>query len=235
MNYPELSDRKRNRIGRWLEADGSTTIISRFDYVITGESIKTLDDCEWLDSIVISFYMKMLSERSEKNKNTMPKVFAFGTEFWCEYKKQHDYESIEPLTVGKDLFAYDIILVPVHENGNHWTLMAIFINAHTIDIIYYNSLGFENEELLDQLIEYLRKEHLNRKGVRLNKTFHRHNYDFEILQENDFDCGAIICSIAEILSQNGPVELQSEFNEDDMAHFRDIMIYEICSGRMLKR
>lgn len=235
MNYPELSDRKRDRIRMWLKAGKSTTIISGFGHVITGENIKTLNDFECLDSIVISFYMKMLMKRSEKNGNTMPKVFAFGTEFWNEYEKQHDYESIESLTVGNDLFAFDIILVPVYENANHWTLAAIFINAHSIDIMYYNSLGYENEDLLDQLIEYLRKEHLNRKGVRLNTFFHRHNNDFEMLRENDFDCGAIICSIAEILSRNGPMKFQAAFNEDDMAHFRDIMIYEICSGRMLKR
>lgn len=233
MNIPELSGSQMNRIRGWLLTGDNIVIVNEFGRFITGENIKTLKDYEWLDSIVISFYVKMLMKRGEVNQETMPKVFGFGTEFWTEYEREDfDYESTQLLTNGFDLFDYDIILVPVYVNDNHWTLAVIYINEDKIVIQYYDSLGGENEELLDQLVEYLREEHLNRKGVPLITTFYRQYYKKQ--QENDFDCGAIVCSIAESLSRNEKIECQL-FREEDMAKFRRVMIYEICSGQMLKR
>lgn len=231
MNFPELNDEQLDRIRTWLSSDDNTAIKFKFDYYVTGENIKSLRDYEWIDNMVISFYMKMLTKRSE-DQNDLPKVFGFGTEFWAEYERNHyDYKSIKSLTNGKDLFAYNIIMVPVHENGNHWTLATISINKKII-ITYYNSMGHKNDYLLEHLVEYLKTEYLNRKGVRLNYEIQRQCC--EIQQENDFDCGAVICSIAELLSRNGSIEFQL-FTEENMAHFRQVMIYEICSGQMLRR
>lgn len=232
MNFPELNNRQIKEIKSWLQADDNETITFDSGYFIYGENIKTLDNGKWLDSMVISFYMKMLMKRSEANPETMPKVFAFGTEFWTEYEWNHyEHESVEFLTNDEDIFTYDLIIVPVHENGDHWTLAVISIDEE-ISVTYYNSMGYENDNLLTQLIEYLNEEHFHRNGERLDNTIQL-NYQL-LQQENGFDCGAIICSIAEFLSRNVFIESQL-FSEENMAHFRQAMIYEICSGRMLSR
>ena len=71
----------------------------------------------WLNDEVVNAYFHMIVERS---KNSGPKVHAFNTFFYPKLMKT-GHASVRRWTKKVDLFAMDIVLIPVHL-GMHWCL-----------------------------------------------------------------------------------------------------------------
>ena len=65
-------------------------------------------------------------------------------------------------TKKTDIFSYSLILVPVFLRI-HWCLASIDMEKKTIT--YHDSMGGNNMGCLQTLAEYLKEEHLTRKGV----------------------------------------------------------------------
>lgn len=61
-----------------------------------------------------------------------------------------------------DVFAHDLLLLPVHL-GVHWCLCVADFRARRLR--YLDSMGGRNRACLDALRQYLRDEHRDKKGL----------------------------------------------------------------------
>ena len=86
---------------------------------------------------------------------------AFGTSFYPKIMRG-GHEAVKKWTKRFDLFALDLLLVPVHL-GVHWCLAVV--DFHDKSVMYYDSYGKGNKACLDALVQYLREEHFVKKGV----------------------------------------------------------------------
>ena len=126
---------------------------------ITAKDIKTLTGSRWLNDIVIDVYMQMIVTRSEKGN--LPSVYAYTTFFYPKLK-DGGHASVKRWTKNVDIFAHDIVLVPIHL-GNHWCLTTIDMQRKSIT--YYDSMGGTNHRCLQTLFTYVKEEHNVKKGV----------------------------------------------------------------------
>ncbi|KAL4728592.1 hypothetical protein ACLX1H_005343 [Fusarium chlamydosporum] len=95
------------------------------------EDIPRLDEGEFLNDNLISFYLRYLQVQLEKERpEILEKVYIFNTFFFEKLRSNRakiNYEGVKAWTARVDLLSYDYIVVPVNENA-HWYL-AIIYNA----------------------------------------------------------------------------------------------------------
>ncbi|KAK0663090.1 Ubiquitin-like-specific protease 2 [Lasiodiplodia hormozganensis] len=90
-----------------------------------------LEDGEFLNDSIISFYMTWAAKQAEERGNLRPdKVYWFNTYFYSTLTKQvkgHkgiNYAGVQRWTSKVDIFSYDYVVVPINED-QHWYLAII--------------------------------------------------------------------------------------------------------------
>ena len=101
----------------------------------------------------------MIVERSDTDK--IRSIYAFSTFFYPKLK-EGGHHCVRRWTKKTDIFSHSLILVPVFLRI-HWCLASIDMEKKTIT--YHDSMGGNNVGCLQTLAEYLKEEHLTRKGV----------------------------------------------------------------------
>lgn len=199
-------------------------LCSKFNLNITKRDIMTLAGLNWLNDEVINFYMNLIIERGKDSK--WPKAYAMNTFFYPKLLN-HGHSSLKRWTRKVDIFAYDLIAVPIHL-GMHWCMAIIDFRDKTI--CYYDSMGSSNKTCLETLLRYLREEHFDKKKCEYDTS------DWELKnlkdipqQMNGSDCGMFSCTFAEFLSRNAKIS----FSQEDMPYLRRKMVIEILEGRLL--
>ncbi|RDA95836.1 hypothetical protein CP533_5089 [Ophiocordyceps camponoti-saundersi (nom. inval.)] len=95
---------------------------------VDDEDIPRLDEGEFLNDNLISFYLRYLEINLEKEQPGLrEKVYIFSTFFFEKLRstRSHiNYDGVKTWTAKFDLFSYDYIIVPVNENA-HWYLAII--------------------------------------------------------------------------------------------------------------
>lgn len=95
------------------------------------DDIPRLDEGEFLNDNLISFYLRYLQAQLEKERpEVLDKVYIFNTFFFEKLRSNRakiNYDGVKAWTARVDLLSYDYIVVPVNENA-HWYL-AIIYNA----------------------------------------------------------------------------------------------------------
>lgn len=95
------------------------------------DDIPRLDEGEFLNDNLISFYFRYLQNKLEKDRpELLEKVYIFSTFFFEKLRSSRgkiNYDGVKAWTAKVDLFSYDYIVVPVNEHA-HWYL-AIICNA----------------------------------------------------------------------------------------------------------
>ncbi|KAM0342253.1 hypothetical protein ACHAPU_009658 [Fusarium lateritium] len=95
------------------------------------DDIQRLDEGEFLNDNLISFYLRYLQVQLEKERpEILEKVYIFNTFFFEKLRSNRakiNYEGVKAWTARVDLLSYEYIVVPVNENA-HWYL-AIIYNA----------------------------------------------------------------------------------------------------------
>ncbi|WAO93911.1 ULP-PROTEASE domain-containing protein [Fusarium falciforme] len=95
------------------------------------DDIPRLDEGEFLNDNLISFYLRYLQIQLEKERpEVLDKVYIFNTFFFEKLRSNRakiNYDGVKAWTARIDLLSYDYIVVPVNENA-HWYL-AIIYNA----------------------------------------------------------------------------------------------------------
>merc|ERR1719154_554432 len=97
-------------------------------------------------------------------------------------------------------------------------------------ITYYDSMGGNNLACLRALTDYVKDEHLAKKGKALDMSSWKQVVAKEIPQQmNGSDCGMFTCKFAEYLSRRARIT----FSQKDMPYFRRRMVYEIVENTLL--
>lgn len=224
--FPVLTDEQEAIVAQVFSkyGDDGEILAKKFSLNIARRDLKTLGGLNWLNDEVINFYMNLIMERGNLPK--FPKVYAMNTFFYPKLVKD-GHSSVRRWTRKVDIFAHDIIVVPIHLRM-HWC-MAI-IDFRNQEINYYDSMGTPNRVCLESLIKYLQEEHLDKKNCNYDTSNWSLTNMKDIPQQmNGSDCGMFSCTFAEFLSRDAKIT----FSQDDMPYLRRKMIVEIIQGRLL--
>ncbi|KAL8357326.1 hypothetical protein RB598_002256 [Gaeumannomyces tritici] len=89
------------------------------------EDVARLDDGEFLNDSIISFYINYLHNKLKETDKHAAARFYFHNSFFYERLKPVkgkaiNYDNVKSWTSRVDLFKYDFIVVPVNENSHWW-------------------------------------------------------------------------------------------------------------------
>ena len=222
---PTLTDEMLIEVKNALALRSSNDVlVENFGLRITRKDIQTLAGLNWLNDEVINFYMNLLIVRGTEKK--FPKVHAMNTFFYPKLLSG-GHASLKRWTRKIDVFAQDIVVVPIHL-GIHWCMSIIDFRDKTIK--YFDSMGSANPQCLKALRQYLEDESLDKK----KKPFDTSDWKLESVndipqQMNGSDCGVFSCMFAEFICANKRIT----FTQQNMPYFRNKMVYEILNGRLL--
>ncbi|XP_075055387.1 sentrin-specific protease 1 isoform X2 [Mixophyes fleayi] len=227
QEFPELTQEMEKEIKFALYGGSQDQVLSEeFRLTITRKDIMTLNSLNWLNDEIINFYMNLLMERSKRKG--LPKVHAFNTFFFPKLKSA-GYQTVKRWTKKVDVFAVDILLVPVHL-GVHWCLTVVDFRKKSIT--YYDSMGGLNNEACRLLLQYLKQESHDKKGI----SFDANGWSLsskkcqEIPQQmNGSDCGMFACKYADYITKDKPIT----FTQHHMPYFRKRMVWEIVHQKLL--
>ncbi|XP_016976990.1 uncharacterized protein LOC108042976 isoform X2 [Drosophila rhopaloa] len=222
----QLNEEHIRRYADLMQGPPQQVLITKFNLHITRDDIRTLLGTSWLNDEVINFYMCLLTKRSEERAGQVPSVYAMNT-FFVPRLLQAGHSGVKRWTRKVNLFAKDIIPVPVHCNGVHWCMAIIHMRNKTIR--YYDSMGKPNQNVLDALEAYLREESLDKRKQPFDTSgFVSENVPNIPQQSNGSDCGVFSCMFAEYITRDVPIT----FTQADMSYFRKKMALEIAGGEL---
>ncbi|XP_043939414.1 sentrin-specific protease 1-like [Protopterus annectens] len=225
--FPELTEKMEAEIQKAFNSGNQDEVLSdAFRLTITRKDIHTLKNLNWLNDEIINFYMNMLVDRS--TNKMLPKVHAFNTFFFPRLKSA-GFQAVKRWTKKVDIFAVDILLVPVHL-GVHWCLAVVDFRKKSIE--YYDSMGGSGAVACSLLLQYLKQECQDKKG----KPFESNGWKLssknsqEIPQQmNGSDCGMFACKYADYITRGWPIT----FSQKHMPYFRKRMVWEILNQKLL--
>lgn len=223
---PKLTPKMEAAIDKALRPTPADEVIATgFKLTVTRKDMETLAGLNWLNDEVINFYMNMLMERG-RTQPGLPSVYAFNTFFYPKLLAS-GYAAIKRWTRRVDIFAHDLILVPVHL-GVHWCLAVIDFRHNTIR--YYDSMGGRNPECLEALRKYLQEESRDKKQKELDLS----KWTYETVKDiphqmNGSDCGMFALKYAEYITRDAKIT----FEQLNMPYFRRRMVYEILTNKLL--
>ena len=114
VSHLELSQEQERAVHLALNGhNAEEVLVNAFNVNIMRRDVQTLRGLNWLNDEVINFYMTLICERSQQpNSIHELKVHAFNTFF---YPKLTDtgYSSVSRWTKKVDIFAHDLIIIPV--------------------------------------------------------------------------------------------------------------------------
>lgn len=192
---------------------------------VTRSDLETLLGLNWLNDAIINVYLNLIVNRS-KEKPSLPKVYAFNTFFLTRYIEM-GYSAVRRWTRRDDIFAHDILLVPVHL-GMHWCMAIVDLRVKQIK--YMDSMGGRNDECLGTLLDYLAQELEDKKKSQLNfDEWQLSNIQNLPQQQNGSDCGMFALKYADYGAQDAEIN----FSQSDMPYFRRRMMFEILQSAIL--
>ncbi|XP_075992788.1 uncharacterized protein LOC142987718 isoform X2 [Anticarsia gemmatalis] len=226
VELPPLTPEQEKLVNRALgPGPPGQLLVEKFNLRIHRRDLQTLAGLNWLNDEVINFYMNLLMQRSEERKD-LPKVYATNTFFFPKLI-QSGQAGLRRWTRKVDIFAHDLMVVPVHL-GVHWCMSLIDFRARKVS--YLDSMGAKNQQCLDALMQYLRDEHKDKKGAPFDETGWKAECLRDIPQQmNGSDCGMFACTFAEFSSRDAPYS----FTQAHMPYLRRKAALEILSGKLL--
>jgi len=134
------------------------------------------------------------------------------------------YKNVARWTRRVDVFSKDLIIVPIHCHGNHWTLAVINMKLKRFE--YYDSLRGPAEMTLVHLRRWLEDESRDKKKAPLDTSEWT-----EVVwkrgetpqQRNGYDCGVFMTRTADWLARDAVLS----FTQEDMEHLRRLTVLEI--------
>lgn len=225
LTFPEFSPQQVSRVNEAMNGRNVNLVfVEKFHLRITGHDLRTLNGKEWLNDEVINFYVNLIQERSKDSK--LPSVYAFSTFFYPKLMSS-GHSALRRWTKKIDIFAHDLIIVPVHL-GFHWCMATIDFRDKCVR--YYDSMLGYNMKCLDKLVEYLIAEHKDKKKAEYDAANWRKLVLKDIPKQlNGSDCGVFACTFAEFVSRNAKIL----FTQEHMPYIRRKMCCEIMGGRLI--
>ena len=222
-------------------------LVSCFAVELTRKDARCLVDCEWLNDEVINISIKRMLAKSKAAREAAveeaaaegaaegaaaqlpPTAYMFSTQFKyiLNDREGYTYEQVSGFTkrAKVDVFAMDLVLVPLHVRGNHWCLAAFDMARK--ELSYLDSLQGQPCGILDKLLRWLRDEHQNKKRTALDTS------DWTLVsrdgipkQKNLVDCGMFMLKNADCLLRGAPLD----FTQDHMPDLRKRAVLELLRG-----
>ncbi|CAB3237686.1 unnamed protein product [Arctia plantaginis] len=226
VELPPLTPEQEKLVNRALgPGPPGQLLVEKFNLRIHRRDLQTLSGLNWLNDEIINFYMNLLMQRSEERKD-LPKVYATNTFFYPKLM-QSGQAGLRRWTRKVDIFAHDLIIIPVHL-GVHWCLSIIDFRAKKVS--YLDSMGGRNQACLDALMQYLRDEHQDKKGAPFDDSGWKAECLKDIPQQmNGSDCGMFACTFAEFSSRGAAYS----FSQAHMPYLRRKAALEVLRARLL--
>lgn len=227
LRLPQLTEEHERIIAQALRpGPGNQVFIEKFNLRITRTDLQTLSGLNWLNDEVINFYTALIAERGNVSEGKLPKVHSMNTFFYPKLLSQ-GYSSLRRWTKKVDIFAQDMIVIPIHL-GVHWCMSLVDFRDKTIK--YFDSMGGRNMKCLSLLLDYIKEEHKDKKKSEFDVTDWKTICMRDIPQQmNGSDCGMFACMYAEFLTRNAKIL----FDQQHMPYFRKKMVYEIITGQLM--
>ncbi|KAI9530724.1 hypothetical protein NQZ68_000215 [Dissostichus eleginoides] len=224
--FPELTEEMDDEVNGALDGAHYEVLSEGFGLSLTRKDLQTLSNLNWLNDEVINFYMNLLVERSKDPK--LPSVNTFNTFFYPRLRSS-GYSAVRRWTKKTDIFSKDILLVPVHL-GVHWCLSVVDFRKKAI--LYFDSMGGNNDGACQILLDYLLQESKDKKGKALDTsdwTLHSKKRSEIPQQMNGSDCGMFTCKYADYITKDRPIT----FTQKHMPYFRRRIVWEILNHKLL--
>ena len=181
-----------------------------------------------LNDAVINYFLKLLERRDESAvEATWPSCHFFPTNFYgklAETPAGYKYSEVARWTRNKDVFSKDLIIVPIHRHGNHWTLAVINMKQKRFE--YYDSLRGPPDSVLTNLRRWLEDESLDKK----KEPFDTSSWTEVVWkkgqspdQVGSVDCGIFMIRTADWLARDAVLS----FTMADVVNLRRLTVLEI--------
>lgn len=115
--------------------------------------MRTLKNTRWVNDKVTDFYMNLLMERNKKQGYHQPTHLIPS----CTPSESvgGGYRSVKRWTQAVNLFAKELILVPVRPDV-HWSLVVVDLRKKSI--FYLESMGQKRPDIFELIFHYLQDE-----------------------------------------------------------------------------
>ncbi|KAL5497426.1 hypothetical protein EMCRGX_G013895 [Ephydatia muelleri] len=198
-------------------------LVEGFGLRISRADLQTLTGLTWLNDEIVNFYYNLVAARSATDGRI--KVHVFNSFFYSKLI-QAGYGGVRRWTKKVDIFAHDLVLLPIHL-GAHWCCAAI--NFGKKQIQYYDSLRGSNAQCLNALRQYIVSESRDKKQQEYDLSGWTDYSPKNIPhQTNSSDCGVFSCLYARYLSR----DIRFDFSQADMPAIRQHMICEIVEMKL---
>jgi len=119
----------------------------------------------------------------------------------------------------------DMIFFPIHDGGNHWTLMVVFMQ--TKSIYYFDSLGGNGDTYTKWIKKWLTDVAQTQYNFALvDSEWTVQTPSANPRQKNGDDCGVFMCMCADFLSEHLPLV----YSQKDMNYFRMKIATDLLRG-----
>lgn len=139
----------------------------------------------------------------------------------------YDYSRIRRWTRKDNVFAYDIMLIPINVQNVHWSLGVINFKEKTVS--HLDSMGGSDMlSVCDNLLRWVRDEAQD-KGVKDFDPEAWRTAEVKVPQQNNSDdCGVFTCKFGDWVSRGWK---QFTFTSEHMEYFRSRIAHELLMGR----
>ena len=197
----------------------SNTIINTIGpFCPKGEDIKTLHGKQWLNDEIINSYFKLIVMNKVK-------YVCVDSQAWANYKNKLDKKIVHKFRkTYASLTDLELIFIPIHEAGNHWSLGVVFIGTSTI--CYYNSINPGNNfghGVCDSIKQFLISSNYFSDA---DKFVWHFNYPPTPQQVDGHSCGVYICQFAKQIAKGKNLKIVVE----NLPNIRKEMVAEIALG-----
>ncbi|KAF9521495.1 hypothetical protein CPB83DRAFT_926533, partial [Crepidotus variabilis] len=131
-----LSASEDEEVTKILNQSGQVAIVGR--YSLTDKDMERLKPFGWLNDEILNCYCEMIRGRARHSKLdwqllthpsrvtvTNRNVLVFDSFFFSKLSKGYFECNINRWTKNENIFAKDLILIPVNHSNNHWTAACI--------------------------------------------------------------------------------------------------------------
>jgi sentrin-specific protease 1 len=118
---------------------------------VSDQDIARLGPAQWLNDEIINFYGAMINARSDDRQAKVKhgqvlNAFYLSTFFWEKLVKDgYEKGRLAKWTKKVDIFAKDIVLIPVNHKNLHWTAAAINFKLKRIES--YDSMNMAGADV----------------------------------------------------------------------------------------
>ena len=172
------------------------------DLHIDGKAMRSLQDGQWLDGVLIEYYVRMLRRHSL--------FHLIGP-----YKQ---LEGFVPQVQS------NIYLCVVHVNNNHYVTLTCTREQTGWIVVIYDALGTVQVDNPD-IVKFVKN--LNRKNEAVTCRLGILHYD----QQNNYDCGPLSVILLRYMALN-MFQQKTEIQSQRASSYRQLIAYEIMQGRL---